>query len=175
MLETARLVLRPLERTDAAEIARLISDWDVIRWLTRPPHPYALADAEDFIDRVAIEDSSSRQIRCAITHDGTFIGSAGIDHRERGMNLGYWLGKPFWGKGLMTEAARALVRHFFAVNLDPEIVSGHLQGNEASGRVLRKLGFEITGASTTHARPLGRDCASLDMTLSRGRFETLNS
>ena len=81
-IRTERLTLRPLRPEDAEPIARMIAEWEVIRWLTMPPHPYALADAEGFI-------AGAGDTHRAITRDEAFLGMVTL-----GTDLGYWLGLP---------------------------------------------------------------------------------
>ncbi len=154
-MQTDRLILRPLDMADAPDIARLIGDWEVIRWLTAPPWPYAVEDAEWFVG------DESAQGSYAITMDGEFCGVAGI-----GIELGYWLGRSFQGQGIMTEAARAIVdAHFGAGGGD--LVSGYLEGNAASANVLRKLGFQPTARRTRFSNPRGCEVPSQEMILTR--------
>ena len=143
VIATRRLQLRPYKRSDAANITQMIGDLDVARWLTRVPYPYGLDDAEAFIQRMHDTDD----LCCAITLDGALIGC--VSH---GDELGYWLGKPYWGHGFATEAASALVCHVMEQGA-PCVWSGFILGNVASQRVLTKLGFrnedikEVTSAA----------------------------
>jgi len=141
ILTTDRLVLRHFHMQDAPEMARQLGAWDVAKWLTSPPWPYGLADAEWFIDDASSDDSF------AITRDGALLGVVGgLD------DLGYWLGQSHWGFGYMTEAARALVDHRFQQGLK-QMHSGYVLGNEASARVLAKLGFTPTEVKTELSVP----------------------
>lgn len=81
----------------------------------------------------------------------------GLDrHQRTGLReLGYWLGRPFWGQGLMTEAANALVADFFK-HAGQELWSGYFPANAASRNVLAKLGFQPSHRETAQSRPLGR-------------------
>lgn len=143
-IRTDRLVLRAIEASDAADIAHLIADWPVIRWLTMPPWPYGLADAELFAgsDRSA----TSRAIIC----DDTLVGVVGLSP-----DMGYWLGQKYWGKGYMSEATLGLLGAHFAGG-GRAVKSGYMLGNDASGRVLEKLGFTNTNIRQDHSRPLER-------------------
>ena len=73
--------------------------------------------------------------------------------RDDGYNLGYWLGEPFWGAGLMSEAARAFVAHFFAMKPDDVLYSGAFSENAASLRIQEKLGFRRDGGNMFYSRP----------------------
>lgn len=161
VIETDRLVLRPLERGDAEDVARLIGDWDVVRWLTSPPYPYVLEDALWYLDNGGDESR-------AITIDGSFCGVIG-----RGKELGYWLGKPFWGQGIMTEAAGAVVGEHFQ-NSDETLLSGYLLGNERSDNVLTKLGFVETEIRPEMSKPLGTHVQIQKMELSTNRWRQIH-
>lgn len=129
-IRTDRLVLRPPETTDADRIATLVGDWDVARWLTHVPHPYDLSDARTFI-----AGPGQKGVYMIVAEDG-LVGC--VSHRAE---LGYWLGRAFWGRGYASEAARALVaRHF--ERCDDNVASGYHLGNARSAAVLSKLGFE---------------------------------
>ncbi len=161
-LLTRRLKLRPLENRDAGAITRLIGDWDVIRWLTMPPYPYKRADAEWFIG-----DQCSRGA-LALDFGEVFVGVVHL-----GSGLGYWLGKPYWGQGLMTEAAEAVIADHFAHD-DTAITSAYIPGNDASCSVLAKLGFLKSNVNAGYSRPLGHDVALQGMTLTLDQWRVRN-
>ena len=158
IIETKRLLLRPLELGDAAEQARLIADWEVIRWLTSPPWPYRLEDAEWFIGDESSDGSYG------IFHQDRLCGVVGISEE-----LGYWLGAEFHGQGFMTEAAGGVVADFFE-NGGEVLGSGYLLGNDPSANVLKKLGFEPNGTRTELSRPLAREVTLQKVSLTRDRW-----
>ena len=158
VIETKRLLLRPARIDDAPEMARLIGDWDVMRWLTRPPWPYGKKDAEWFIG-----DISSVGSRAILTA-GRFAGVVGI----RG-ELGYWLGRKYWGQGIMSEAACAVIAEHFATS-DKNLDSGYLLGNESSANVLAKLGFRATEVKTDFSGPLDANVQVQKMQLTMGQW-----
>jgi len=101
-LETERLVLRPFRTGDAREFARLAGDWAVASMTSDIPYPFSAAQAMGWLRPVRGE------ARFAIELDGQLIGGAGYYRRPSGVaELGFWLGRPWWGQGLATEAARA--------------------------------------------------------------------
>jgi RimJ/RimL family protein N-acetyltransferase len=120
-------------------------------------------------------DASARSY-FAITLDDALIG--GIDARSsratgaqtRLPNLGYWLGQPYWGRGYMTEAARAFVGHVFASTACDTIYSGVLAGNTASLKVQEKLGFERDGEEMVYFGPLREKRLHLNTKFARARF-----
>ena len=177
---TRRLILRPLRESDAAAIFALFNDWDVVRWLSSPPWPYARDDAEAFVRSVLNPADDTAEIAFAITlHDG-LIGTIGLRQRPAsrlqggaGLNVGYWLGKQHWGHGYMTEALRALVNHVFALSGADAIYSGAFADNRASLRVQEKAGFVHAGETALFSRPTGRELAHVNTVLTRASLEFL--
>ena len=146
VVETRRLVLRAPRLQDAPRLAALANDIDVARMTLRMPHPYALADAEGFINSIQGQDPR-RGATFLIEHED--LGPVGViglfEDADPAPETGYWIGRPFWGRGFATEALDgALVwagRHWKRRAL----VAGHFTDNPASGRVLEKAGFLYTG------------------------------
>jgi RimJ/RimL family protein N-acetyltransferase len=145
-IETRRLVLRAPEARDAAAIAALANDWNIARMTTRLPHPYALRDAESFLAAVQAQDPR-RENSFLIEHEGAGpVGMIGLYHDGRPYpELGYWIGRPFWGRGFATEAAEATLDWARRRWNKRAVVAGHFADNAASGRVLEKAGFLYTG------------------------------
>jgi RimJ/RimL family protein N-acetyltransferase len=145
-LETARLTLRAPARSDAARLAKLANDADVARMTTRIPHPYGLTDAEAFLERCGGLD----QGMFAIEHgDDGLIGMIGFQQMDApdalGPEVGYWIGRPYWGKGLATEATAAVLQWAGRDWGRRCVFSSHFADNPASGAVLIKAGFLYTG------------------------------
>jgi [ribosomal protein S5]-alanine N-acetyltransferase len=140
---TARLRLRPLRPNDASEVTRLAGDWDIARMTALIPHPYTLADAHAFID-------SARGETYDIERDGVLVGCCGARSVSGTYEIGYWIGKPYWGDGIATEAAKALIDHLRAREPGCAIVISHTAENDASARVIQKLGFRPTGEKRTY-------------------------
>jgi RimJ/RimL family protein N-acetyltransferase len=138
-IRTERLTLRPPRPEDAEPVFRGISDWEVLRWLTAPPHPYRLEHAVEFLTTPVGTGALVVEV------EGAVAGIVGLhrDRHEPGVELGYWLARPFWGRGLMTEAAAAAVAWHFS-RTDEMLHSGYLVGNSRSAGVLGKLGFRDT-------------------------------
>jgi RimJ/RimL family protein N-acetyltransferase len=139
---TSRLALRPLEAVDAPALARLIDDPEIARMTTRIPHPYDLGDAEAFIGHVRTNKANVFAIE---PHDGPLAGVIGFQDDGPTPEMGYWLGRPFWGRGYATEAGRGLLDWTEKRWGKRAVRSGHFADNPASGRVLHKLGFLYTG------------------------------
>ena len=110
------------------------------------PHPYQLANAEFFIGEMANKPNSDL-ILAVETADGRLAGSTGVhfktDVNRRSAEVGYWLGKEFWGRGLATEAVRALADYALATYDLTRLYALVFAWNPASARVLEKAGFTL--------------------------------
>jgi RimJ/RimL family protein N-acetyltransferase len=136
-------VIRPLRLDDAESLARYANNrrvWRNVR--NRFPHPYTLEDARQFVTTVR-DDPQERVFTIEV--DAQAVGSIGVclkEGVERGNGeMGYWLGEPFWGRGLMTAAVRAFVpfaRREYSLR---RIEAWVYEWNPASARVLEKAGF----------------------------------
>jgi len=140
-LETARLVLRAPIRGDVPDMVRLADNKAIAEKLSRLPSPYTRADAVAFVEIFAQRDDERPY---AITLGGQFIGVAGFTYFGNGQppELGYWLGEPYWGKGYMSEAVKALLDAAFATGKYPSVKARALASNVASLNVLEKAGFK---------------------------------
>ena len=142
ILETERLILRPWLEDDAGELYKYASDPDVGPAAGWPPHT-SVDNSRDIISTVL---SASETYAVCLKDSGKPIGSIGL-HRndlataEDEYELGYWIGKPFWGQGLIPEASREILRYSFETLKMNRIWCGYYDGNEKSRRVQEKLGF----------------------------------
>ncbi len=154
-LETRRLVLRPPRSGDAEAFTKLLSDEAVPRYTARIPYPFSIEDAQAFFDGLA----ASGEILWVITAraDGVVLGAIGLGETEApdGPGLGYWLGRPFWGAGIMSEAVARVVRYVFENTATAKLHSNAHPDNTASLRVLEKAGFRVTGSGTVDAPARG--------------------
>jgi len=140
-LSTARLRLKKPGPGDLEALAAQIGDWEVTQWLARAPHPYTLSDARDWI-----ESDQQRELNFNIYLDGSLIGGVGLTPDDDDFfELGYWLGKDFWGNGYATEAAQCLLDHASNELKLSKFKSSYMLGNDDSANVLRKLGFREIG------------------------------
>ena len=174
-LESERLILRPPEWSDVPAMLPLIGEWEVARNLGTVPHPYAESDAREFFDRRAERERAGvADFTFAVTQksDGAYLGGCGVHPRDNGeTELGYWLGKPHWGRGYATEAARAVARFAFAELALEWLIAGWFFDNPASGRVLDKLGFVPAGEEQRDCRSRGAKVRCYMVRLSRQAFE----
>jgi RimJ/RimL family protein N-acetyltransferase len=151
-IRTERLHLRPLALADAPRLAELANDFDVVKMTGGMPFPYALADAERFIGR-ATEADPEREAHFAVDLIGEGpVGCVGfywhetpLAHDLTAPELGYWLGRPFWGLGIATEMLRAVMpwaRDDWGKRC---VIACHQLDNPASGAALIRAGFLYTG------------------------------
>jgi 8-oxo-dGTP diphosphatase len=151
-LATERLTLRPYRPGDAAELHRLINDFEVCRQLAAVPFPYQRAAADAWIAEAAEALARGTAYHLAITgREGEtehLVGGVGlrIDAGARTGRLGYWVGRRYWGHGVATEAAGRLARWALA-NLDLDTLEANVAtDNAASMAVLRRIGFKHVGS-----------------------------
>ena len=149
------LELRPWRRTDAAAIVPYADDPQVARNLRDVfPSPYGPEDAEMYVHG-CVEREGQGQLCRAVVVDGTAVGSIGLflgkDVYRRGAELGYWLGRPFWGRGIVTEAVRRMCALGFETWDIARIWAEPYARNSASRRVLEKNGFALEGTLRRHA------------------------
>jgi RimJ/RimL family protein N-acetyltransferase len=154
VLVTERLVMRPPHEDDFPDLVSLANNRKVAEMLARMPHPYGEAEARTFL--ALTQDSPEAVYALTLAGNGQFIGCAGLNATERGLELGYWIGEPYWGKGYATEAAHALVDLAFrATTVNAVHVSCRVI-NPASRRVIHKCGFQYAGQGMLNSIVAGR-------------------
>jgi RimJ/RimL family protein N-acetyltransferase len=145
-IETRRLKLRALARGDVGRIATYASDFEIARMTTRMPHPYAMGDAEAFVDRAARQNPATDATFAVELEDEGLIGVCGFFTGENApLEMGYWIGKPWWGQGYATEAALGALSWAEQGWGKRMVSAGHFSDNPSSGAVLCKAGFLYTG------------------------------
>jgi [ribosomal protein S5]-alanine N-acetyltransferase len=171
-LETYRLVLRPPEYSDAPAFTALLGDFEVAKNLSRAPHPYQLSDAYDFVSSAAQNRARGEGFIFSVLYkeDEALLGTCGLRLQDGVFDLGYWIGRPYWGMGIATEAARKLISFAFNSLKAESLTAGWFHDNPASGRVLEKLGFVPAGTAAHSCRARGHAVASNRMTLTRENF-----
>lgn len=151
VLKTDRLVLRAPCAEDAPAMTRLLADRRIAINTARIPYPYGVDDAEEFIASVNRLDGEAT---FTITLDAAPIGVCGVEPREGGPEIGYWIGVSYWGQGHATEAARALIDYAFGELQHETLQAGARVSNPASRRVLEKCGFQWTGVRLSRVRAI---------------------
>jgi RimJ/RimL family protein N-acetyltransferase len=158
-IRTERLLLRPLQLSDAPGIQLLAGDRDVASTTRNIPHPYEDGMAVKWIKSCQKKADAGELINFAITlhSDGSFLGSIGL-HLDSGLpqgELGYWIGKPFWNHGYATEAVEAMINHAFTDLGMDGVYAAHFTRNPASGRVMQKAGMLHEGFLKGHTEKWG--------------------
>jgi RimJ/RimL family protein N-acetyltransferase len=151
-LRTARLVLRPLELADAPRLQELAGEREIALNTISIPHPYSLAQAEEWV-RAQGELEAHGDINFVID-DGQVAGGIGlrVQRSYERAEIGYWIGKPYWGKGYATEAAGAMIRYGFEELKIHRIYAGYFSRNEKSARVMIKNGMKYEGTLRQHVK-----------------------
>ncbi|WP_350286105.1 GNAT family protein [uncultured Croceitalea sp.] len=152
--------IRPLRLSDKVELARLANNkniWNNLR--DHIPFPYEEDDAEIFIT-LTIEEEPQRTF--GIAHNGQLSGIIGLvlqkDVYQKSAEIGYWIGEPFWGKGIATKAVELISEYAFdKLNLN-RIYTGVFEYNIASMKVLEKNGFKKEGVFKNAIFKNGKVC-----------------
>jgi len=149
-LQTERLILRPYTETDIAELLPLVGTREVAATTLRIAHPYTEQDAKSFL--ALAKDADKIWLAITLRTNCRQVGGIGmrVDQEHKHAELGYWLGKPYWGKGYATEASREMIRYGFEDLGLHRIFATHFKHNPASGRVLKKVGMRYEGCQREH-------------------------
>ncbi len=172
-LETERLLLRPQETADIVLIVPLLNDYEVAKNLVFVPHPYTEDDAKDFVIKGEENRARGEAYPFAITlkADGALIGGSSLRLRDDGaFELGYWLGRPYWGQGYASEAAKRMAGFAFRELKAPILRAGYFHDNPASGRILKKLGAIPAGAEHLDCLARGHPVYCYCVVLDRENF-----
>jgi len=159
-LKLARCTLRPWRVGDEPSLVRNANNRRVWRNLSRLPHPYTTGDADAWIGRASAQ---SPVTDFAIAVDGDAVGGIGVeigrDVFYRSAEIGYWLGEPYWGRGIATEALRAVTEYAFGTFGLCRLQAGVFEWNPASMRVLEKAGYTL---EARHRKNVTKDGETID-------------
>ena len=145
-METERLILRRWEESDAEDLYKYASNPDVGPIAGWPPHQ----SVEESLEVIKNVLNGKEAYAICLKEDGKTIGAielklnghTDMTERDDECELGYWLGKPFWGQGIMLEATREMLRHAFEDIGMSKVWCGYYEGNTKSKRVQEKVGFK---------------------------------
>lgn len=145
ILETERLILRRFDESDAENVYLYAKDPDVGPIAGWPPHK-SVDESREVVRNVF---SSSEAYAVCLKSDNKAIGAielklnghTDMTEKDDECELGYWLGKPFWGQGIIPEAVREILRHAFEDIGMNKVWCGYYDGNVKSKRVQEKCGF----------------------------------
>jgi RimJ/RimL family protein N-acetyltransferase len=147
VLLSENLVLRAPHAEDIDAIAILADNPAIATMLSRMPHPYGRTDAEAFVKASAKRENGNCVYAITEADSGRFLGCCSLETGKtaNALELGYWVGEPFWGRGIATEAAHALIAMAFRTRDIDHIDARCRVTNPASRRVLQKSGFQFQG------------------------------
>lgn len=159
-LDTARLRLRPFVAADAPDVERIVGDREIAAGTLNIPHPYEPGMAAVWIATHADGVGRLSPVVYAVTSqdDGALLGAVGLvlEPAHQRAELGYWVARETWGRGVCTEAARAVMVYGFETLGLERIHAHHFTRNPASGRVMQKLGMRHEGTLRGHVVKWGR-------------------
>lgn len=160
MIETERLILRSWRETDAEALFRYASDPDIGPIAGWSPH----TSVENSLEIIRTVFSAPETYAVVLKDTGEPVGSCGImfsnslhyaDMQQNEAEIGYWIGKPYWGQGLIPEAVKGLLsRYFNDLHLDA-VWCGYYEGNNKSKRVCEKNDFKFHHTNSSIVSPLG--------------------
>jgi len=161
IIRTKRFALRTLKMSDADSIARHANDWQIAKNLTDSfPYPYHLKDATKYISlcQKKYRSKKTEHISYGIEIDGQIVGIIGCHNIAKGhkASIGYWIGKQFWGKGLMTEIAKAFMNYIIKKYDLVRVEAYAYSWNKASMRVMEKCGMKFEGIKRKNTRSRGK-------------------
>lgn len=158
VLRTGPITLRHLSLSDASAMAKYANDRGIARNTATLPSPYRKSHATAWLKKLQREyrQGNPDRLHLGIEVDDHIVGVIGIDLDGRRGTLGYWLGRPYWGQGIMTKVVRLLTRyafrHYRLVRIDAHVFSY----NRGSARVLEKAGFTREALLIKHFNKSGR-------------------
>ena len=161
-METERILLRPWRDSDAESLFKWASDPDVGPRAGWPPHK----SVEESLEVIRSIFNNDTTWAIELKESGEAIGAMGygpscdcaLPAREGEPICGYWVAKPYWNKGICTEALSLMIDHIKETTDIQSLISGHFVDNPASGRVMEKCGFVPTGETIIDASQfMGKD------------------
>lgn len=156
VLLSERLVLRAPHEEDIDALANLANNAKVATMVSRMPHPYTVNDAADFVRRTKAGGIGKCVYAITKADNGLFLGCCGIEPIDDGtVEIGYWLGEPYWNRGYMTEAAHALIDMVFRTRDIDQIDARCRVVNIGSRRVIQKCGFQFQGSAMFPSLAMG--------------------
>lgn len=149
VLETPRLILRPLTVADGPDVRRLAGTHEVASTTLSVPHPYPEGAAESWIAThpACLARGEFVAFGIALRETTELVGAIGLTLAlsQYRAEMGYWLGHEYWGRGIATEAATAILKYGFGTLGLHRIYATHFRRNPASGRVMQKIGMRHEG------------------------------
>lgn len=149
ILESERLIYKKILPENAEDMYEYSKEEEVTKYLLWTPH-LSLTQTERYIKLLQKKYASGSfwDFGLTLRENGKFIGTCGLtscDEKENSIEIGYVLAPDYWGKGLATEAARTVLRFAFETFHPDKVCAKLLEGNDASRRVMQKLGMTLEG------------------------------
>lgn len=155
-IKTKKFILRPFRMSDAKSVARHANDKIISRNTSNIPYPYSLKDARQWLKKVAKEynKKNSSDVVFSIEIDGEAVGAIGLHKIIHGhkAELGYWLGREYWGGGVTTEAVKKVTGYGLKKMRLRRIYASVFSFNKASIRVLEKNAYKLEGISKKESK-----------------------
>jgi len=155
IIVTKAFTLRPIRQGDGPALTRLINDKTIARNLLTVPYPYTNKDTQEWLAKVRgnRRKKAPTWINFAIEIDGDFAGDISISKiTEFKAEIGYWLGRPYWGKGIMTSVVKEISKFAFQEIGLTRLYAYVFTYNKGSRRVLEKAGFKYEGLLKKNVR-----------------------
>ena len=156
IIKSKKFILRPYRKGDEEALVKHANDKTIARNTLVMPHPYTMKDAKEWIKKNLEEYNKKNSANhvFAIEIDREICGAVGLSKikKEHKAEIGYWLGRKYWGQGIMTEAVKLAVIYAFQKLKLRRIYAHVFLFNPASKRVLEKAGFVLEGVSKKEAK-----------------------
>lgn len=157
---TERLFIRLFQESDAISVTKLCNNYNIYKHTLYLPYPYTLEDALSWISKHLDNYNADKIYEFAITdkETGELFGAIALSNNQQSNNgeLAYWIGEQFWGNGYATEAAQAILQFAFEEKHFHKVFARYFILNQASGRVMQKIGMSKEGILVDHVRKENR-------------------
>ena len=147
-IQCSTYFLRKLKKEDVNSITKHVNNIEIAKWTARIPHPYTKKDGEWFVSKSIKEWEEGTGYVFGIVIDEEVVGICGLDDvskEHKHATLGYWISQDYWGQGIMSEVAEAVIKFGFTELRLHRISVSHFTENTKSQRIIEKLGFRKEG------------------------------
>lgn len=150
-IHVSNLLLRRLQKKDIPAMTKYLQNPNISRYTSNIPYPYTEENARWFVRDSHKQWRNGTNYVFGILYQNQFVGVCSLTGiKERHAELGYWLAEPFWGKGITSTAAHAVVQFGFEKLHLHRLHVSHFAENKASERIIKKLGFILEGTEREH-------------------------
>ncbi|QCR32344.1 GNAT family N-acetyltransferase [Lysinibacillus sp. SGAir0095] len=155
-ITTKRLLLRLFQKTDAAVVAKLCNNYNIYKNTLYLPYPYSKEHALTWIEHHQDNFEENRSYELALTDkkSGELYGAIALSNNPKFQQgeLAYWVGEEYWGNGIATEAAQAMLQFAFDEKQYHKVFARYFGSNPASGKVMQKIGMKKEGILIDHVK-----------------------